>query len=72
MKNVTLSAGEDLIENARAIARAQDRTLNDAFREWLTRFTASDGAAYSYRTLMKQMRYVDAGGSWTRDQLNER
>ena len=35
MKNVTLSADEDLIEQARQVARSQRRTLNAAFREWL-------------------------------------
>ena len=35
MKNITLSADEDLIERARQIARAQHKTLNAAFREWL-------------------------------------
>jgi len=33
MKNVTLSADEDLIERARLIARGQRRTLNEAFRK---------------------------------------
>ena len=69
MKNVTLSADEDLIEKARAIARAQRRTLNAAFREWLIHFTASEGDAQSYRALMKHMRHVDAGGHYTRDEL---
>jgi predicted transcriptional regulator len=72
MKNVTLSADEDLIEKARAIARAQRRTLNAAFREWLTVFTASEGDAQTYSALMKHMRHVDAGGHYTRDELNER
>lgn len=31
MKNVTLSADEDLIDRARLIARGQRRTLNEAF-----------------------------------------
>jgi hypothetical protein len=35
MKNITLSADEDLIEQARLVARAQRRTLNAGFREWL-------------------------------------
>jgi uncharacterized protein (DUF4415 family) len=35
MKNVTLRADADLIEQARAVARAQRKTLNGAFREWL-------------------------------------
>jgi predicted transcriptional regulator len=69
MKNVTLSADEDLIEKARAIARAQRRTLNAAFREWLMDFTATEGDAQSYRALMKHMRHIDAGGHYTRDEL---
>jgi hypothetical protein len=72
MKNVTLSADEDLIEKARAIARAQRRTLNAAFREWLAHFTASEGDAQSYRAMMKHMGHIDAGGPYTRDELNER
>ena len=72
MKNITLSADEDLIEKARTIARAQRRTLNAAFREWLAQFTAGEGDAHSYSALMKTLRNVDAGGRYTRDQLNER
>ena len=72
MKNVTLSADEDLIEKARLIARAQRRTLNTAFREWLAEFTASQGDAESYDAAMKNLRNVDSGGHFTRDELNER
>ena len=39
MKNITLSADEDLIERERLIARGQHRTLNEAFREWLAQFS---------------------------------
>jgi hypothetical protein len=35
MKNVTLSADADLIEQARLVARTQHKTLNAVFREWL-------------------------------------
>jgi predicted transcriptional regulator len=72
MKNITLSADEDLIEKARLIARAQRKTLNAAFREWLTQFTASEGDAQGYRELMKSMRHVNAGRRFTRDEMNER
>ena len=72
MKNITLSADEDLIEKARLLARAQRRTLNAAFREWLTQFTASESNAQSFDTLMKQMRHVKAGRRFTRDEMNER
>jgi predicted transcriptional regulator len=74
MKNITLSADDDLIERARAVARSQHRSLNDAFREWLAQFAASDGeaAVARFRSLMKDLRYVNAGRHFTRDELNER
>lgn len=72
MRNITLSADEDLIERARALARAQRRTLNAAFREWLMQFTQSAGDAQGFDALMKHLRHVDAGGHFSRNQLNER
>jgi predicted transcriptional regulator len=72
MKNITLSADEDLIERARSIARAQRRTLNAAFREWLAQFTQSAGDAQGFDALMKQMQQVNAGRSFSRDEMNER
>lgn len=72
MKNITLSADEDLIEKARSIARTQRKTLNTAFREWLIQFTASGGDAQNFDALMTSLRYVDAGEHFTREELNER
>jgi hypothetical protein len=72
MKNITLSADEDLIERARAIARAQHKTLNAAFREWLAQFTASAGDAQSFDSLMKRMKHIDAGRQFSREEMNER
>jgi hypothetical protein len=72
MKNITLSADEDLIEQARSIARAQRRTLNEAFREWLAQFTQSAGDAQGFDALMNRLQHVDAGRRFSRDELNER
>jgi hypothetical protein len=72
MKNVTLSAEEDLIEQARNVARAQHTTLNAAFREWLVQFTSRENDAQNYRALMKRLRYVKPGRRFTRDEMNER
>jgi hypothetical protein len=72
MKNVTLSADENLIEKARQIARSQRKTLNSAFREWLEQFTASDGNLANYDALMKSLGHVKAGRHFSRDELNER
>jgi hypothetical protein len=72
MKNVTLSADEDLLEQARSVARSQRRTLNAAFREWLTQFTASVGDEQGFNLLMKRMSHVNAGGKFSRDEMNSR
>ncbi|MGA2350214.1 MAG: hypothetical protein ABSF70_07270 [Terracidiphilus sp.] len=72
MKNITLTADEDLIERARLIARQQRRTLNEAFREWLVQFSQSAGDAQGFDALMSHLQNVDAGRHFSRDELNER
>jgi hypothetical protein len=72
MKNITLTADEGLIEQARLVARQQHRTLNDAFREWLSQFAAQSGGAREYDALMKRLRHVNSGGHYSRDEMNER
>ncbi len=72
MKNVTLSADEDLIEQARLIARAQHKTLNAAFREWLVQFTARPGSGREVDALMKRLRHVKPGRHFAREEMNER
>ena len=73
MKNITFRADEDLIKRARSVARGQRTTLNAAFREWLAQFAQSTGDAQGFDALlMIQMQYVDEGGHFNRDDLNER
>jgi len=73
MKNITLSADENLIERARQTAHGQHRTLNDAFREWLEQYTAQTGDVEAYRRLMQRLRgHVVAGRKFTREEMNER
>jgi hypothetical protein len=72
MKNITLSADEDLIERARATARAQRTTLNAAFREWLREYSGRAGSAAAYEALMKELRHVNSSRKYTRDEMNER
>ena len=73
MKNITLSADEDLIERARAAAQAQNKTLNTMFREWLDQVASRPDAVKNYEELMKRLRYVSTGGrKFTRDEMNER
>ena len=42
MKNVTLSADDSLIEQARALARLRGTTLNEEFRKWLASYSSDD------------------------------
>jgi hypothetical protein len=72
MKNITLSADEDLIEQARSVARSQRTTLNAAFREWLTQFTGRAGDQQGFDALMKQLHHVSAQGKFSRDEMNSR
>jgi hypothetical protein len=72
MKNITLSAEEELIERARLVARSQHKTLNAAFREWLLQFTSQTGSRQEFHSLMRRLRHVDAGRHFDRDEMNER
>ena len=72
MKNVTLSADENLIEQARLVARSQHKTLNGAFREWLERYAAQSGSAQEVDALFSRLSHVRVDRSFTRDELNER
>jgi len=72
VKNITLSAEESLIEQARIAAKAQHTTLNAAFREWLTQFSARQGHAQEFDSLMDRLKYVKVNRKFTRDEMNER
>ncbi|HKT49613.1 MAG TPA: hypothetical protein VJV96_04925 [Candidatus Angelobacter sp.] len=72
MKNITFSADEDLIEQARSVARSQRKTLNDMFREWLRQLTSQSGDASEVKSLMRRLRHVRAGRRFSREEMNER
>jgi hypothetical protein len=72
MRNITLSADEQLIEQARLLAKSRHKTLNAMFREWLEQLTAQDGGTQEYDSLMKRLKHVQAGRHFTRDEMNER
>ena len=43
MKNITFSANDELIAQARELARARGVTLNDEFRVWLSSYVQQQG-----------------------------
>lgn len=74
MKNITLSATEELIEAARARARAENTTLNEQFRRWLADYSREERRTEQVTQLLDEIRaYVRTGGrKFTRDEMNER
>lgn len=72
LKNVTFTAAAETIERARLRARAQRTTLNEAFREWLDRYSGGPPSAEDFDRMIKRLSHVDAGRKFTRDEMNER
>ena len=74
MKNITLSADEQLIEAARQRARDEKTTLNEQFRRWLNDYVGrkqqADAALATIKAL--QAKYSTGGRSFSRDEMNER
>jgi hypothetical protein len=73
MKNITLSADESLIEQARLVAKSEHKTLNAAFREWLEQYAARAGRGAAFKALLLRLKHVNPGTRhFTRDEMNER
>ena len=72
LKNITLSADEELIRRAREKARREHTTLNAHFRKWLKQYVNSDNRLNDYDALMQSLSYARPGKTFTRDELNER
>ena len=78
LKNITLSADEALIREARRQAALHNTTLNELFREWLVGYVergdtqARQQALVDYDELMRRLSHIDAGRKFTREELNER
>ena len=74
LRNITLSADDLLIARARDKAEAAQSSLNLEFRKWLSDYanTQDHAAVARFRDAMKQLSKVDAGRSFSRDDMNER
>lgn len=74
MKNITLSADNELIEAARERARSEHTTLNEEFRRWLAEYARrSDRADQGMAVIERLQSYVRSGGRrFTREEMNER
>lgn len=72
-KNITFSADEALIEEAREAARADNTTLNEQFRLWLTHYARRRRAERAMRVVTELQGKINTGGrKFTREEMNER
>ena len=71
LQNITLSADSDLIEMARARARASKTTLNEEFRNWLKQFTKSRRDEKWYFQFMKKFDGINSGRKFSREEFYE-
>ena len=72
LRNITLSADQDLIEQARRKAEEDHTTLNAEFRRWLAQYVDSPKTTADFKALMHSLDYAKPGKTFTRDELNER
>jgi len=76
MKNITLSAQDDLIDKARRIAANRDISLNVMFREWLEELNNSQAQDITdedrLKDLWKRTSYAKVGRKLSREEMNER
>ena len=74
MKNITLSADEGLIEEARRIAATRNTTLNAEFRLWLENYAGRKRQAEKTMATINELQkvYRTGGRRFTREEMNER
>ena len=73
MRNITLSADEVLIDSARKRAASEHTTLNNLFREWLSRYAATPSlTAERVRQELNRVSHFRAGRRFSREERNER
>ncbi len=72
LKNITLSADENLIKKAREKAQRERTTLNASFRQWLKQFANATIKIDDYDQFMQSLNYVKTSKKYTRSEMNER
>jgi hypothetical protein len=72
LKNITLSAEQNLIQRARQRAESENTTLNAEFRRWLAQYVERPPVITDFAALMAGLDYVRVGKIFTRDEMNER
>lgn len=72
-RNITFTADESLLAEAREVAREENTTLNEQFRLWLEAYTRKRRAERARVAMERIGKYASSGGrKFTRDEMNER
>ena len=74
MKNITLSADENMLEAARRRAVSERTTLNEQFRLWLVNYARLETQAEEAMRVVREFQgsIFTGGRRFTRDEMNER
>ena len=74
MTNVTLSVNENDLRKARALARLNNTSLNEMFREWLNDITQEKNVNIEakLKSLWEDTDYVIVGRKLTREEMHKR
>lgn len=74
MKNITLSADDKLIDDARKYAQSRHTTVNELFRQWLEEMLGRRNLADDAVAFIKDLRsrHTTDGKRFTREEMNER
>jgi len=72
LKNITLSADEELIQKARERAQKENTSLNISFRQWLQQYVNSSATHLDYDNFIQSLSYARSAHGFSRDEFNER
>ena len=72
MRNITLSAEGELIQQAREVAIRRKTTLNQLFRDWLAEVVGQKQREQSLEQIWKKTAYAESGGRFNREEMNAR
>ncbi|RJP87305.1 MAG: hypothetical protein C4518_12455 [Desulfobacteraceae bacterium] len=72
LKNITLSADEELIQKARERAQKENTSLNISFRQWLQQYVNSSTTPLDYDNFIQSLSYARSTRGFSRDEFNER
>lgn len=72
METFVLTAEKETLEDARRAAQTENRTLEEVMRELLEKYAAGIERGRRFDAVMEQMKYVNAGRKFTREEMNER